>query len=169
MKRVSLVLVIVGLGVVLMTGGAFAVTATQNVTTTVTVAARASLTLSANTLTFPDAAPDTTPSISASEGAITVTANGRTSKTGNVTLTVLAAGDLTDGSSDTILISNLTWTGSGTGYNANGAMSKSTGQSVGSWTGSGTYAGTLTYKLANSWAYATGTYTATVTYTLTAP
>ena len=48
-------------------------------------------------------------------------------------------------------------------------MNKAAAQSLGSWTGSGNRAGTQTYKLANSWSYATGAYSTSVTYTLTAP
>jgi len=144
----------------------FAATDTKTVSVSATVSATAKLAISAATLTFPDADPDTTPSISATEGALTITAKGKTSAAGNITLVVKSDGPLTSGT-DTIAISNLTWTAGGAGYVA-GTMNTSD-QSVGSWTGSGTYAGTQTYALANSWTYVTGSYTATLTYTLTAP
>lgn len=144
-----------------------AATDTKPLTVSATVAARASLTVSSATITFPDADPGTTPSITATEGPLTLTARGRTTAAGNITLTLLAAGDLTSGS-DTIAISNVTWTASGTGY-VPGTMNGTTAQSVGSWTGSGSYAGTMTFALANSWAYRTGSYSASATYTLTAP
>ena len=144
-----------------------AVTNTANVTVSATVAATAKLTLSSATVSFVNADPDTTPSITATEGAITVTAKGKTSAGGVITLTVLAANDLKSGS-DTIAISNVTWTVSGAGFVA-GTMNKTTAQSVASWTNSGNRTGTQTYALANSWTYPTGGYSASATYTLTAP
>jgi hypothetical protein len=144
-----------------------AATATAPLTVNAAVAARASLTVSSATITFPDADPVATPSIAATEGPLSITARGRTTAAGNITLTLLAAGDLASGA-DTIAISNVTWTASGTGYVA-GTMNRTTAQSVGSWTGSGSYAGTMTFALANSWTYRTGNYTASATYTLTAP
>lgn len=140
---------------------------TSNVTVSATVSATAKLSVSSATLTFPDADPDTTASIPATEGAVTVTAKGKTSNGGTITLTILAAGDLTSGG-DTIAISNVTWTASGTGF-VPGTMNKTTAQSVGSWTDSGNRSGTVTFALANSWAYKTGSYSASATYTLTAP
>ena len=141
-------------------------TATATVNVTVNVSARATLDLhGTNSVTFADADPDTTPSISAP--VMTVDVKGRTSGGSNVTLTVVSNQDLTSGS-DTIAIGNLTWTASGTGFSA-GTMNKITAQTVGSWTGSGSHGGTVTLALANSWAYNAGAYTATLTYTLTAP
>jgi hypothetical protein len=144
-----------------------AASTTSNVTVSATVSATAKLSLSSSTVSFPNADPDTTPSIAATEGAITVTAKGKTSTGSNITLTVLAADDLKSGT-DTIGITNVTWTASGAGFVA-GTMNKSTAQSVASWTNSGSRTGTQTYALANSWSYPTGSYTATATYTLTAP
>jgi hypothetical protein len=166
MKKLSLVLVI-GLGLVLMAGNVFAASATQGLTINATVANTAKLTLGVATIAFPDADPDTTPSIAATQNPVTVTAKAKTTNAGAVTLTVVTGGDLTSGS-DTILIGNVTWTVTGAGFVA-GTMNKTTAQSAGSWTGSGSRAGTFSYNLANSWAYATGAYTATATYTLTAP
>ncbi|MCX6549743.1 MAG: hypothetical protein NTY02_01845 [Acidobacteria bacterium] len=139
---------------------------TKPLTVNATVAATAKLTVSSATVAFADADPDVTPSITASGGAITVTAKGKTSAAGNITLTILAGADLTSGS-DTIPIANVTWTA--TGDLVAGTMSKTIAQSVGSWTGSGSRTGTQTYKLANSWDYVTGSYTASATYTMTAP
>lgn len=144
-----------------------AATATGNVTVAATVSATAKLTVGSTTVSFANADPDTTPSITATEGAIAITAKSKTGAAGSVTLTVLAAADLTSGS-DTIAVSNVTWTVSGSGFAA-GTMNKTTAQSVASWTGSGNRSGTQTYALANSWNYATGSYSATATYTLTAP
>jgi len=121
--------------------------------------------VSETTLTFADADPDTTPSISATEGAVSVTVKVRT--TGTATLTHQAAGDLVD-AAKTIAITNVTWTASGTGFVA-GTMDKDTPQSAGSWAGSANETGTLTYSLANSWGYEVGSYAASSTFTLTAP
>ena len=86
-----------------------AATDTKPITVSASVAASAKLTLSIATVSFPDADPDLVPSISNSEGAVTVTAKGKTTTGSNVTLTLQAAGDLASGS-DTIPISNVTWT-----------------------------------------------------------
>lgn len=166
MKKVSLALAI-GLGLVFMAGGAFAASDAKNLTVNAAVSARASLTLGQSSINFPDADPDATPSIAATENAVSVTAKVRTGSNSAATLTHLAGGDLTSGS-DTILISNVTWTASGAGYQA-GTMNRSTAQTAGSWTGSGNRNGSFSYFLANSWSYATGTYAASSTYTLTTP
>jgi hypothetical protein len=144
-----------------------AISTTANVTVSATVSATAKLALTSATVSFPNADPDTTPSIPASEGAITVTAKAKTSSSATVTLTLLAADDLKSGL-DTIAISNITWTAGGAGFVA-GTMNRITAQTVASWTNSGSRTGTQSYALANSWNYATGSYSATATYTLTAP
>lgn len=135
-----------------------------------TVNAKANLTITPTTINFPDADPDATPSILANS-TVNFTAKVRTGKTSIATLTVLANQDLTSGT-DTIAITNVTWTATGTGF-VNGTMNKTTAQNVASWTGSSTgpnhYTGICTYSLANSWEYATGNYTANAVYTLTAP
>jgi len=166
MKKTSLVLAI-GLGLVLMAGAALAASATQNLTVNAAVSARATLSLTKSAITFPDADPDGTPSIPANENAVSVTAKVRTGSASTATLTHLAAGDLVSGS-DTIAISNVTWTASGTGFQA-GTMSKATAQTAGSWVGPGNNSGSFSYFLANSWSYATGSYAASSAYTLTAP
>jgi len=166
MKELSL-LSIIGLGLILIAGGAFAASDTKTLTINATVSARASLTLENSTINFVDADPDGTPSIPATENVVDVTVKVRTGSTSTATLTHLAAGDLTSGG-DTILIGNVTWTASGTGFQA-GTMNRTTPQTAGSWTGSGSRSGTFSYFLANSWDYALGNYTASSTYTLTAP
>jgi hypothetical protein len=166
MKKVSLVLAI-GLGLVLMAGRAFAASDTKNLTVNAAVSARATLSIGQSSIHFPDADPDGTPSIGATENAVSVTAKVRTGSGSTATLTHLAADDLKSGS-DTILIGNVTWTASGAGFIA-GTMNKATAQTAASWTGSGNRSGSFSYFLANSWSYATGTYTASSTYTLTAP
>jgi len=144
-----------------------ATTTTASVTVSATVAAMARLSLSSATISFASADPDTMPSIAAAEGAITISAKGKTSTGSTITLTVLASDDLRSGS-DAIAISNVTWTATGAGFAA-GTLSRTAAQPVGSWINSGSRTGTQAYALANSWNYAAGNYTATATYTLTAP
>ena len=127
----------------------------------------AKLSFSSNTLSFPDADPDTVPLIAAAGGAITITAKARASLSATVTLTVLAADDLRSGV-DTIPASALTWTGSGAGF-VNGTVSRATPQVVASWTGSGIRTGTQTYRFQNSWSYRAGTYSVSLLYTLVSP
>jgi hypothetical protein len=146
---------------------ALAATDGKTLTVNSTVSARASLVIATTTVNFPDADPSSVASIEATEGPVTVTASVRTGSSGSATLQVQANGDLVSGS-DTIDISNVTWTASGTGFSS-GIMNKSVSQPAGSWTGSGQRTGTFNYFLANSWNYATGSYTTTLTYTLTAP
>jgi hypothetical protein len=127
----------------------------------------AKLSLSSNTLSFPDADPDTVPLVSAAGGAITITAKARASLGATVTLTVVAADDLRSGV-DTIPAAALTWMGSGAGF-VNGTMSRVTPQVVASWSGSGVRSGTQTYRFQNSWSYRTGTYSVSLLYTLVSP
>jgi hypothetical protein len=127
----------------------------------------AKLSLSSNTLSFPDADPDTVPLVPAAGGAITITAKARASLAATVTLTVLAADDLRSGV-DTIPASALTWMASGAGF-VNGTVSRATPQVVASWTGSGIRTGTQTYRFQNSWSYRTGTYSVSLLYTLVSP
>jgi hypothetical protein len=131
------------------------------------LASSAQLSITPSSLNFPNADPDTVPSIPAIGNPVTVTANAQTSGNKTVTLSVIANGDLISGSNN-IPISNVTWTANPSGFRA-GTMSKTTPQTAGSWTGSGNRTGTFSYFLKNSWSYTTGNYTQTVTYTLTAP
>jgi hypothetical protein len=140
---------------------------TSNVTVSATVSATAKLSLGATTVTFDDKDPDTVSSIAANEGAISITAKGKTSTGSNITLTLQAADDLKSGS-DVIGIGNVTWAASGEGFVA-GTVSKSSAVSVASWLNSGSRTGSVSFVMANSWSYATGNYSVTATYTLTAP
>ena len=144
------------------------VPAAQTITATLNASINsvARLSLSSAALTFPDADPDTVPSIQASQGPITVTAKARTSPNGTITLTVRASDELRSGL-NTIPASNITWVSSGTGF-GNGMLSTTTAQAVATWTGSGVRTGTQTFFFKNLWSYATGTYTLTITYTLSA-
>jgi len=140
-------------------------TATANVTATASVNAKAKLDV-IGAVAFGDADPDLTPIIAAT--ALNISVKARTGANQAVTLTVQAGGDFTETGGGTIGISNLTWLVTGGGFVAGTAASASA-VSVGSWTNSGNQSGTQTYRLANSWAYATGSYSVTLTYTLTAP
>ena len=131
----------------------------------VNVNAKAKLTLGTASIAFADADPDVTPTLTSAGVSFDVKA--RTSSTGNVTLTVLASGDLASATS-AIAINNLTWSSTGAGFVA-GTANKTTAQSVGSWTGSGNPTGSQVFSLPNSWTYNTGTYAVTLNYTLTAP
>ena len=150
-----------------MVGGAFAATDSKVLTVNATVSARATLTLGVAAINFPDSDPTAVPSISATENPVSVTAKVRTGAASTATLTCIAGGALISGT-DTIAISNVTWTAGGNGF-VGGTMSSTLAQSAGSWTGSGNNSSTFSYSLANSWSYAIGSYSQTVTYTLTAP
>lgn len=144
-----------------------AASATGSLTVNATVAASAKLSLSASAVNFASSDPDSVSSIPGST-PVSVIAKGRTSTTGNITLTVQASDDLKSGTTDTIAASAVSWAVSGTGFTA-GTLSKSAAVPVGAWAGSGNRSGDLTFALANSWAYATGSYSATANFTLTAP
>jgi hypothetical protein len=144
-----------------------AATDNQTLTINATVSARAKLVLAPTVINFPDADPDLTPSIAATENSVNVLSNVRTTLAGVSTLTCQANGDLASGG-DVIPITNVTWTAAGVGYVA-GTMNTAVAQNVGSWTGSGANVGTMDFFLANSWTYNVGNYSQTVAYTLTAP
>ena len=139
---------------------------TQNATLNASINGLARLSLSSAAITFPDADPDTVPSIQAAQGPITLTAKARTSANGTVTLTVLASDHLRSGV-NTIPASNITWVTSGSGFSS-GTLSAATAQIVAAWTGSGVRTGTQTFFFKNLWSYATGIYTLTMTFTLSA-
>jgi hypothetical protein len=143
--------------------------AVQSLTFTLStsITARASLQFGGLTISFPDADPDSTPSIPASVNPISVTSNMRTGSSSTSTLSCLASGDLVSGG-NTIPITNMSWQATGSGY-VPGTMSQTIGQTAGNWTGPGTRVGAFNYFLANSWSYAPGVYSSGVTYTLTAP
>jgi hypothetical protein len=140
-------------------------TANGSATVSVTVAGRAAMTVDP-TVTFADANPDTVPTLTS--GGLNLQVRARTAPTSNVTLTVLASGDLSAGAGVNIAIGTLTWSTASSGF-VNGAGNSATAQNVGSWQGSGARNGTLVFSLPNSWAYAVGTYTATLNYTLSVP
>jgi len=138
----------------------------KTLTINATVAAKAKLTLGVAAINFPDADPDSLPSVPATENPVDVNVKAQTGSASTVALTVQANGDLQSGS-DTIAISNVSWTATGPGFIA--GIMDTVPVSAGSWTGSGSRDGTFSYFLTNSWAYAVGNYTQTVVYTLSAP
>jgi hypothetical protein len=133
------------------------------------IASSATLTLGTNTINFPDALPDSTPSIPASQNSVTVRCRITGASGSNVTLNVQANGNLVSGG-NSIPINRVSWTATGTGY-VPGTMN-TTPVLAGSWpntNGTRNFNGRFSYFLQNDWNYATGNYTAAVTYTLTAP
>ena len=166
MKKIGWAMVF-GLGLVMMTAPVFAASVQETLTVNAAVSARAKLTLGVAAINFADADPDAVPSIGATENPVSVEVKIRTGASSTATLEHLAAGPLTSGT-DTIAISNVTWTAGGNGF-VGGTMDSATPQSAGSWTGSGDRSSTFSFSFANSWNYAAGNYTATSTYTLTAP
>jgi hypothetical protein len=168
MSRVSKALGAAAL-VLALSWSVYAATDTKTLTINASVLARATLTLSASTISFGAADPGSTPSISSSPASIDVTAKAQATKGSTVYLKCKANGDLvTPGDSDSIGIGNVTWTATGTGFASSGTMVKTTDVGVATWTGSGEHTGSLNFFLANSWDYGVGEYSQTVTYTLTA-
>ena len=171
MKIKSIVLMILALTLV-GAGASWGAQATANVTLGATVSSSAILTLSATSISFPDADPDTVKSIPANENGAIVTAKVKTGSATTASLKILAADDLKSGT-DTIPITNVTSTAtntSGSFFSAGPVAWSKTAPGATVGTGkSGSYAGTFSWFLANNWNYATGSYTASATYTLLAP
>ena len=172
MKKLSFLAICLSL--VLMAGGVIATpvpvhgaTDSKPLTIYFSVVSRATLYLNVNSIHFPASDPDLVPSIPAIENAVNVNAKVTALNGAISTLTHQASIDLGDGT-DSIPITNITWTASGTGF-VPGTMSKATPQTAGSFTGPGNFPGTFSYFLANSWTYTPGAYTASSTCTLTTP
>lgn len=127
----------------------------------------ARLSLSSNSLSFPDADPDLVPQVPASGGPITITAKARAANNGLVTLTVQASDDLRSGVY-VLPATLITWTGSGPGF-VNGTLSRTTAQVVGTWLGSGVHTGTQAFRFENRWTHPAGIYSVTLIYTLSSP
>ena len=140
---------------------------TDSSTLTADIRSIAKLSLSAASISFPDADPDIVPSIPASGGSLSITAKARATAASQVVLTVQAANDLRSGL-NLIGIAAITWTTTGTGF-LSGTMSRTVPVAVARWTGSGIRTGTQTLFFKNLWTYPTGTYTTSLTYTLSAP
>ena len=118
-------------------------------------------------ITFPSTDPDGQNQIPALENDIKVTVKARTGSNSQVSLKIMAEGDLVSGL-DSIPIQNVIWQATGPGF-LNGALSKSSYQAGGSWVGSGIREGSFRYFLNNSWSYPAGNYRGNIIYSLTAP
>jgi hypothetical protein len=131
-------------------------------------AQRLDLGVSPAVITVPSADPDTMPVLTSSP----VQVNYRVRQNNRQTwlLTVVANGDLVSGPS-TIDISTVSWTASPSPPFQNGTLSKITAQTVATGPGNvaSPSAGTLTFRLANSWTYDAGIYTQTLVFTLSTP
>ncbi len=147
--------------------GAHAAAQSATATLSAPVTPIARLSVSTNSLTFPDADPDLVPQVPAAQGPVMVTAKARAAQGGLVTLTVQASDDLRSGI--TVLPASLiTWTGAGPGF-VSGTLNRSSAQTVATWTGSGVHSGTQAYLFENRWTHPTGTYSVTLVYTLSVP
>jgi hypothetical protein len=155
------------LSLVLYATGTFAATDTKALTINVVVGPAATLTIDKAAINFANANPDSAPTITAAEGAVSVHIKVRTGATSSAILSHQADGPLTSGS-NTIPVNNVSWTATGAGFTA-GTMSSSAPVSAGTIVGSGDHDGTFVYTFVNSWEYAVGTYATSSTYTLTAP
>jgi hypothetical protein len=127
----------------------------------------AKLIVTNQSISFPSTDPDNQQQIPALENDVKVTVKARTGSNSQVSLKVIAEGDLVS-SSDSIPIQNVIWQGTGLGF-LNGTLSKSSHQDGGSWVGSGIRQGSFRYFLNNSWNYPVGNYRVNVIYSLTAP
>jgi hypothetical protein len=119
-------------------------------------------------ISFADADPDTTPSITAAN--VTVNYRVRQNGGGSWRITIISGTDLTSGGAS-IPISNVTWTAAPAPPFQPGTMSRSIAQTMASGAGNANPAttGTVVFHLANSWNYNVGVYSATFTFTLSAP
>ena len=116
-------------------------------------------------LTFPSADPDVTPEIPAAENPVSVSVKVRGAVTTITDLTATAAGDLISGA-DIIPIDRVRWIAAGQGF-VSGSLKAYDPQLVGQWFGKRTdVTGTLSFRLQNSWQYASGFYSQVVVYTL---
>jgi len=127
----------------------------------------ARLSFSATALTFPNADPDLTPQVSSVPDSIAITAKARTTRNGQITVTVQSTDDLRSGVT-TLPASLITWGAQGAGF-LPGALSASTAELVGAWTGSGVRTGSQTFSFRNEWTHPPGTYSLTLVYTISAP
>jgi len=125
------------------------------------------LTLNRPSIHFPNADPDATPSVPASENPITIEMKVDGNPGGTWNLVVLASGDLVSGS-NTIPISNISWTAKPLPF-VHGKLDKATPQIVASGTGNANLSGSVSFYFKNSWNYLVGDYSQVIIYTLSAP
>jgi hypothetical protein len=125
------------------------------------------LSVSPTAITFPSADPDTSPTVLAPPIVVSVRVR---QNQGPWQLTVLANGNLLSGS-QTVDITNVTWTATPVPPYQNGTLSRTVAQRVAAGTDNVNPAkdGSVTFRLANSWNYSAGTYTQTIVFTLSAP
>lgn len=143
-----------------------AATTTANLNILVSVLPTATLTIGSTTLTFKAKDPTMNPVIVAEENPIPIIAKIRNKDP--LTLFVMAADDLRDGSS-VIPASAITWTAANDPF-VEGTMSKTSGQPAARFPGgSGSYSSYFNFYLANSPSYIPGTYSMTINYTLSTP
>lgn len=144
------------------------VSGSQSATATlsVSIGSQAQLSLTSNTLLFPNADPEDVPLVPGAP-MITITAKSRISRNAQLALTVQATDDLRSGIT-TLPASLIAWDGSGDGF-VPGVLSRTSAQLVGTWTGSGTRTGTQSFTFQNSWSHPPGTYSMTIVYTMSMP
>lgn len=111
--------------------------------------------------------PDDAPVINANPAQINITLKTRTGANSNVTLNILATGDIVSGT-DVIPVNNINWIATGAGF-VGGTLDKMSPQKVGSWTGGGVRSGTLAFRMFNRWEYVKGEYGTTSLFILTTP
>jgi hypothetical protein len=158
---------VVQIGLVAVVSASPAAAQTVTATFSANVGGIAKFSLSSNTVTFPDADPDTVPQVPASSGPLTITVKTRATPGSTVRLTILATDSLRSGV-NTIPATALSWTTTGAGY-VGGTVNSFAAQTLGSWIDSGINVGTQNYRFQNSWTYVPGTYNVVLMYTLTAP
>jgi hypothetical protein len=126
------------------------------------------LTLSASSVTFASADPDTTPQIAAAE--LRVTYRIRDNDGGGWRISLLAGSDLTAGAAS-IPIGLVTWTATPAPPFQNGIMSRTIEQTLASGSGNvtGFRTGSVVFSLENRWTHNPGIYTTSVAFTLVAP
>jgi hypothetical protein len=119
-------------------------------------------------VSFADADPDTTPSITASNVTLSYKVTGNAGHAWRIT--IVSSTDLTSGSA-TIPISDITWTATPAPPFQAGTMSTTVQQTMASSTDNINPARTATvvFRLANSWNHNVGAYSATFTLTMSAP
>jgi hypothetical protein len=147
--------------------GSLAASANQTLNLSAQVNSRAKIVLNVGAINFVDFRSDNLDNLPANENPVAITANAKTGNNSTITLTFLASDDLRS-PTRTIPISCVTWTATGAGYQS-GTMSKTSAQTVGTWTGPGSYAGALSFFFDTKVPQAADSYTSSGTFTLTAP
>ena len=143
-------------------------TLTGAITVTAAFNSRIKLTFDRTAVIFDTAAYDINTVVPVLADPLTVSAKARVPPNTRIVLTVQASGPFTSGGS-TIPVSKLSWTMTGTGFQAGGTANEHAAKTLGSWRGPGSWTGPQVYEFLDSWDYAVGTYSVTMTYTLSAP